>query len=255
MKRRERLTIVAAAAAALALAPAAEAKPADDDRDGNGRDEQSFEVTFTNLTGGQPLTPAVAATHRGRDEVFRVGSRASFGLKEIAENGNNAPMLARLGSDRDVSDSLEAPGGPLVPAGTPGDAMFDQSTTFTITADRGARRFSLAAMLICTNDGFTGVNSLRLPSRVGHSVTVETMAYDAGTEANTEDFADMVPPCQGLIGVSSGEPGTGQSDPALAQNDVIRHHPGVTGRRDLVTGVHGWDVNAPVARITVTATG
>jgi hypothetical protein len=244
MKRRMGLAAVAAAAVALAAAPAAEAKRAD-----------AFEVTFTDLASGQPLTPAVAATHRGSDELFRVGDPATIGLKEIAENGNNAPMLSRLASDRDVSDFVEAPGGPLVPAGSPGDAMFGQSTTFTITADRGARRLSLASMLICTNDGFTGVNSLRLPSKVGESVTVETTAYDAGTEANTEDFADMVPPCQALIGVSTGEPGTGQSDPALAQNDVIRHHPGITGRRDLVPAIHGWDVNAPVARITVTATG
>ena len=244
MKRTSVLAGVAAAAATLAAVPAADAKQAD-----------NFEVTFTDLTGGQPLTPAVAATHRGKNELFQVGDAASFGLKEIAENGNNAPMLFRLGSDRDVSDVVEAPGGPLVPGGSPGDAMFDQSTTFTIRADRGAQRLSLAAMLICTNDGFTGVNSLTLPSEVGDSVTVETMAYDAGTEANTEDFADMVPPCQSLIGVSPGEPGTGQSDPALAQNDVIRHHPGITGRSDLVPAIHGWDVNAPVARITVTATG
>jgi Spondin_N len=242
MKRRNSLAAVAAAAAALAATPAAEAQRAD-----------TFEVTFTDLTSGQPLTPAVAATHRGRNELFRVGDAASFGLKEIAENGNNRPMLDRLGADGDVSGVVEAPG-PLVPAGSPGDAMFGQSTTFKITADRGARRLSLAAMLICTNDGFTGVNSLGLPRKVGDSLTVETMAYDAGTEANTEDFADMVPPCQGLIGVT-GEPGTDQSDPALAQNDVIRHHTGITGRRDLVPAVHGWDVTAPVARITVTATG
>jgi hypothetical protein len=242
MQRRKILAAVAAAAAALAATPAAEAKRAD-----------TFEVTFTDLTSGQPLTPAVAATHRGRNELFRVGDAASFELKEIAENGFNRPMLDRLGADGDVSDVVEA-SGPLVPAGSPGDVMFDQSTTFPITADRGARRLSLAAMLICTNDGFTGVNSLRLPRSVGDSLTVETMAYDAGTEANTEDFADMVPPCQDLIGVT-GEPGTGQSDPALAQNDVIRHHTGITGRRDLVPAVHGWDVNAPVARITVTATG
>jgi hypothetical protein len=242
MQGRKGLAAVAAAAVALAAAPAANAKRAG-----------TFEVTFTDLTSGQPLTPAVAATHRGKNELFRVGRAASFGLKEIAENGNNAPMLNRLGSDRDVSEVVEAPGGPLVPAGTPGDAMFDQSTTFSIGAGHGARFLSLASMLICTNDGFTGVNSLMLPRRVGDSVTVETAGYDAGTEANTEDFADIVPPCQDLIGVT-GEPGTGQSDPALAQNDVIRHHRGITGRRDLLPDVHGWDVNAPVARITVTAT-
>jgi hypothetical protein len=243
MRRTTSVVAAVAALTALAAAPAADAKRAD-----------TFEVTFTDLTSGQPLTPAVAATHRGENEMFRVGRSASFGLKEIAENGNNAPMLNMLASDRDVSDVVEAPGGPLVPAGSPGDAMFGQSTSFSIETAHGARSFSLAAMLVCTNDGFTGVNSLRLPRKVGDSVTVETAGYDAGTEANTEEFADIVPPCQELIGVT-GEPGTGQSDPALAQNDVIRHHGGITGRRDLVPDVHGWDVNAPVARITVTATG
>jgi Spondin_N len=244
MTRRHMLAVVASAAAALATAPAADAKRAD-----------TFEVTFTNLTSGQPLTPAVAATHRGESELFQVGGTASFGLKEIAENGNNAPMLARLSSDEDVSDVVEAPGGPLVPAGSPGDAMFGQSTTFAISAERGARFLSLAAMLICTNDGFTGVNSIKLPAQVGRSVTVDTAGYDAGTELNTEDFADLVAPCQSLIGVSSGEPGTGSSNPALAEGAAIAHHSGIAGGADLVPAVHGWDVNAPVARITVTATG
>jgi hypothetical protein len=246
MLRRKGLAAVAATAtaAALAASPAAEARQA-----------VNFDVTFTDLTSGQPLTPAVAATHRGNKELFKVGKAASFGLKEIAENGNNGPLIARLGSDDDVADVVEAPGGPLVPAGKPGSAMFDDTTTFTITASGGARHLSLAAMLICTNDGFTGVNALQLPSRVGESVTVETLGYDAGTELNTEDFADIVPPCQGLIGVSSGEPGSGSSNPALAEGGVIHHHAGIVGSADLVPSIHGWDISAPVATITVTATG
>ena len=243
MRRTTGIVAAAAAVTALAAAPAADAKRAD-----------TFEVTFTDLTSGQPLTPAVVATHRGKNELFRVGRAASFGLKEIAENGNNAPMLSRLASDDDVSDVVEAPGGPLVPAGSPGDAVFGQSTTFSIEAN-GARFLSLASMLICTNDGFTGVNALKLPSKVGDSVTVDTAGYDAGTELNTEDFADIVPPCQSLIGVSSGEPGTGTSNPALAEGGVIAHHAGIMGGADLLPGVHGWDVSAPVATITVTATG
>jgi hypothetical protein len=106
-------------------------------------------------------------------------------------------------------------------------------------------------MLICTNDGFTGLDSLGLPRLVGDSVTVGTAGYDAGTELNTEDFADIVPPCQGLIGVSSGEPGTGTSNPALAEGGVIHHHEGIQGGADLLPEVHGWDTNAPVAEVTV----
>ena len=60
------------------------------------------------------------------------------------------------------------------------------------------------------------------------------------TELNTEDFADIVPPCQGLVGVSSDDAGTGTTNPALAEGGVIRHHPGIQGGADLVPEVHGW---------------
>ncbi len=72
--------------------------------------------------------------------------------------------------------------------------------TFEIDGRRGHDRISWAAMLICTNDGFTGVDGLRLPNRIGQTVVAHTAAYDAGSEADTEDFGDIVPPCQGLIG-------------------------------------------------------
>jgi hypothetical protein len=208
----------------------------------------TYEVTIDNLTVGQPLTPPVVATHRAATDMFTVGQPASFALKEIAENGNLAPMLAQLAADKHVS-SHDAAEAPLVPTGLPGSAMFGDSVTLTVTASEGAKFLSFASMLICTNDGFTGVDSLRLPNGLGDAVVVSSAGYDAGTEANTEDFADIVPPCQGLVGVSSGEPGTGTSNPALAEGGVIHHHPGISGDADLVPGIHGW--TDPVARITV----
>jgi hypothetical protein len=115
--------------------------------------------------------------------------------------------------------------------------------------ERRAKFLSFASMLICTNDGFTGVDSIRLPKDVGDTVEVDSAGYDAGTELNTEDFADIVPPCQALVGVSSGEPGTGVSDAALAEGGVVHHHPGISGGADLVPAVHGW--TDPVSEITV----
>jgi hypothetical protein len=244
MTGRTRIALALAALVALALVAAPAAM---------GRTADTFRVKIRNLTSGQPLTPPVVATHRGKNQIFRVGTEASFGVKEIAENGNNAPLLASLNSDPDVVEALEAPGGPLVPPGTPGSASFDDRTEFTIHTGPGARRLSFAQMLICTNDGFTGANSLKLPKQVGDKVRASSFAYDAGTELNTEDFADIVPPCQGLIGVSSGEPGTGQSNPALLEGGVISHHEGIVGGSDLLPDVHGWDTSRPVARISVKA--
>jgi hypothetical protein len=204
---------------------------------------EEYEVTITNLTDGQPLTPPLVATHRAATGLFTVGESASVGIREIAENGNLAPMIDGLESDKHVSDSVAA-GAPLVPA---------DSVTLTLSASEGAKFISFASMLICTNDGFTGVDSLRLPKNVGDAVTVWSAGYDAGTEVNTEDFADIVPPCQGLVGVASGEPGTGTSNGALSEGGVIHHHPGVAGGADLVPGVHGW--TDPVAEITVERVG
>jgi hypothetical protein len=208
----------------------------------------TYEVTISDLTAGQPLTPPVVATHRAATSMFTVGQPASFALKEIAENGNLAPMISQVESDKHVADSAAA-SAPLVPAGLPGSAMFGDSVTLTVSASEGAKFLSFASMLICTNDGFTGVDSLRLPKDVGDAVIARSAGYDAGTELNTEDFADIVPPCQGLVGVSSGEPGTGTSNPALAEGGVIHHHPGIAGGADLLPAVHGW--TDPVAEITV----
>lgn len=215
---------------------------------------RTYEVTIDLMTDGQPFTPPVVATHRGSVHVFEVGEPASVGVQEIAENGDLDPLLATLHDTPGVAD-VQAAMAPLVPADVPGDAMFDQSVTLTVEADRGARFLSWMSMLICTNDGFTGVDGLKLPSRVGSKASAYSLGYDAGTEVNTEDFADIVPPCQGLVGVSSGDPGTGTTDPALSEGGVISHHQGVHGGVDLVPVVHGWDTSAPVAKVVVERVG
>jgi hypothetical protein len=258
---RIRFALLAAVGAmALSLAPFAVADDDDGDDDGGGG-TRTYEVTITNLTSGQPLTPPVVATHRKKDQLFEVGQPASVGVREIAENGNLAPLSAFLDADpfNRISD-FELGTFPLVPDDKPGapgippdPPAFPDSVRLEITAASGARFLSFVSMLVCTNDGFTGVNSLRLPERVGRTETADTQAYDSFTERNTEDFAHIVPPCQGLIGVSSGEAGMEVSNPALAEGGVIAHHAGIQGGSDLVPSVHGWD--NPVARIAVERTG
>lgn len=208
---------------------------------------KTYTVTITNLTDGQPLTPALIATHKGNDGLFSVGSTASFGLKEIAENGNLDPMISRVGNDGDFADLAIGFGSgppPIVPG---------ETVTVDIAAGSPFNFLSWASMLICTNDGFTGVDTLKLPNQVGRSVTVYTQGYDAGSEVNTELFSDVVPPCGPLTGQDSMGQGSGMSDPALAENGVIHHHNGIGGFADLDAGINDWD--NPVAKITVERTG
>ena len=75
----------------------------DDDDD----DERLYRITIQNLTGGQPLTPPVIATHERGVRIFRVGGEATAEVQAIAENGNNIPLLntlARRASEDDDDD-------------------------------------------------------------------------------------------------------------------------------------------------------
>jgi hypothetical protein len=209
----------------------------------------AYEVTITNLTAGQPLTPPLIVTHRRPIQVFSVGEAASLGIQELAENGNLAPLTAALEAAKHVHAFIVGTA-PLVPASDPGNTGLGYTETYPIESAMGAKYLSFASMLICTNDGFAGLDSVRLPRHMGETMTVYANAYDAGTEINTEDFADIVPPCPVLSGVPSDDPGTGTTDPALAEGGVIHPHQGVQGGVDLDPGLHGW--TDPVVRVEIT---
>lgn len=213
----------------------------------------AYDVTIENLTGTQPFTPAIIATHRSAAQLFATGAAASPEIQSVAENGDVPGLVQWWHDNPDASHVAVAFGAGEHPPIMPGE-----SSTITIVADRGASYLSVASMLICTNDGFTGGAGLALPEAFGETATYMARAYDAGTERNTEDFADLVPPCQPLRGVSSDDAGTGMSNPDLAEDGVIAHHPGIDGdlpTSDLTVDAHGWDIDAPVMQITVTQVG
>jgi hypothetical protein len=209
-----------------------------------GSEGSVYEVTVENLTANQPFTPPLVATHRAAVHIFRVGQAASEGVRQIAENGDLDPMIAAIEADRHFADYAVL-FGPDVPPVLGGQVVSGQ-----LRASLGATRLSWISMLVCTNDGFTGSTSVALPRQVGDAVSFLTNAYDAGTEINTENFDDLVPPCGPLTGVDSQGRGTGVSNPALAEGGVIHHHPGIQGSADLIPAIHGW--TDPVARVTVT---
>lgn len=207
---------------------------------------RSYRVTVTNLTSSQPLTPPLVATHERGVRLYRVGRRASEGIKEIAENGNLGVLQQALTENPRVHSVVIA-------AGDPPPLLQGESITFEITSSGRAFYLSWASMLICTNDGFTGNNRVFLPRHVGQKRWARSYGFDAGTERNTEDFADIVPPCQIFGATSSDDEGTGMSNPALATHERVRVHRGIHGGNDLVPELHGW--RNPVASISVERIG
>lgn len=198
----------------------------------------TYEVTITNLTTGQPVTPAVFAAHSGRHDLFRQGATASNGIQQLAENGGVPILAAEVAANASIAASTVIGAAPLAP-GTSASASLDVIGR--------ANRFSLASMLVCTNDGFGGIDGNRLPSRIGSERTYYAKAFDAGTEQNTESFVDLVPPCSGIPGV-----GSGMSDPALAEGGTIHRHAGIMGDDDL-TEAHAW--SGSVLKVSIERTG
>jgi hypothetical protein len=206
----------------------------------------TYRVTIHNLAGGQPLSPPVVATHRPGVRMFKVGRPAPAELEAIAEDGDNSAMLALLNGSIKVTEALNV-GVPLTPQGkVVGD--FSDSVSFEITA-RPGDRLSLATMLICTNDGFVGLDRGRLP--LFGSRTFWLRGYDAGSEDNTENSVDIVDPCSALGPLPlSGDP-NGNEDAAVDSDpaEVVQLHPGIQGVGDLSAAAHGW--NDPVVKVTV----
>ena len=208
---------------------------------------QMYEVTVTNITSGQPITPPLLVTHSKDVSLFSVGDEASDELQQLAENGNASLLVEKLEGKSGVMDIVKGSIGHLVPANDPGNTDLKHSETFTISAEGNMRYLSFASMLVCTNDGIAGIDSVKLPFY--NEKTVYAKAYDVRTEMNTEDFADLVPPCAAESGVSSNDKGTGATNPAIAEDGIIIPHPGVFGDDDLSQRAHGWD--GPVVKIDI----
>lgn len=237
MRRRLFAVLAAASLVAGVAIPAGASHPS----------TATYEVTITNTNPTQWFTPPVVATHARAFDLIKRNQPAGTEIMELAENGNLDPILAALEASPYVHSYTVAAteAGPLAPG---------ESVTVTIEGDRNARQLLVASMLICTNDGFTGFDGRRLPSHVGQTRTYTAFALDAGTEINTEYLGDIVPPCQALNGVT-GDEGTGMSDPALAEDGVIKRHRGIKGIDDLTYEAHGWNPRSRVVSVEVTRTG
>lgn len=207
----------------------------------NNSAEHQYQVTIENMTTGQIFSPGVIATHTKSSSVWEVGSPASEGIRAIAEDGNEIPALNDLSSTSGVYEVIST-GAPISRIGGP--AGLPTSRTYTINAAANANRLSIAVMIICTNDGFTGVSGVKLPGGF-KSETHLVGAWDAGTEQNNQLFSQIVDPCQVAGPVTAPPDGNGR----VATNGVIEMHPNITPGVGDLTAAHRWQF--PVARITV----
>lgn len=154
-----------------------------------------YEISVSNLTRAQILSPFVVSTHRQPFSLFTLGQEASPELAALAQDALTNGLFNLVSTDPSNRQALVS-SGPTLPG---------QTTVIEIPA-RGGRYLSMAAMLVTTNDAFTGLNNVRVSGRFS---TYRSVAYDAGSENNDELCAYIPgPPC-GNPEQSSGEAGEG----------------------------------------------
>ena len=190
-----------------------------------------YEVTITNLTQAEKFTPILVASHKKSMKLFELGAMASPELTNIAEGGAIGDMAALLMANPNVIDVADS-GGLLPPNGLlePG-----ASVTVTVSA-KGAKYISLASMLIPTNDAFIALNGVRVN---GKESGYWVQAYDAGTETNDEDCANIPGPDCGGSPFSPLDTGEG----------YVYIHGGIHGIGDLDAALYDW--RNPVAYVKV----
>lgn len=197
-----------------------------------------FQVSAVNLTLGQPLSPLAAVVHGDEFRAFMVGEAASPGLELLAEGGDNSGLLDEVEGRSELSG-----------AGPVGPGASDTLELELDSDDTGGALLTVMTMLVNTNDAFTGLNAVDVSGMaVGDSMTRVSIAYDSGTEANSEAAGTLPGPADG---------GEGFNAVRDDLNDQVTMHGGVVTSDDglsssILNQTHRFD--NPVVRFTITRT-
>jgi hypothetical protein len=140
-----------------------------------------------------------------------------------------------------------APSDPMHPMGSENQmgAMNSMSSVTLRIESHGADRLSLAMMVGCTNDGFTGLSSVPLSNGMVPA-TYYAGAYDAGTEMNTQRWSDMPDGCNALGPVPKAADGM---NARVLTDEAIQMHAGIVPGQGDLTDAFAW--NDPIVKITI----
>lgn len=140
--------------------------------------EASYQVSVTNITNGQPLTPLAVMLHNENYSPWELTQTASAGIEMLAESGSPDMLLSEANSSSYVYEtaSTTAPFGP------------GETASVTVNVDHSSGlQISIATMLANTNDAFSSISNWPIAElAVGESTSALARVYDAGTESNDE---------------------------------------------------------------------
>ena len=192
---------------------------------------KTLTISVTNLTPFQPFSPFFVMTHDdSAPALFSFGAPASVGLRDLAENGNPAPLVAMYSMMDGVGSAMATTMGPTLPGAT---------QEIEVEVSKDYPYVTIASMFVNSNDGFIAINGRMLEA--GDAFFLN--GYDAGTEEYNEN-------CDSIPGPACEE---GSGNVASANGEGFVHvHAGFQGIGDmenLVGAIVDW--RNPMAYIVV----
>lgn len=168
---------------------------------GNGSENEiTYDVTVTNTSATQPLSPGVYVVHEGEFSLDFEGEMAPGPLEPLAEYGNPG-AFAKYVEGMDGVEMVVAIADPILPG---------ESFSFVVNAELDVNEpvyLSGIQMAVASNDGYALLDSLLLD---GTERAETTSNFDAGTEENSfpgSGFAGGQPdPARGEENVENGTP-------------------------------------------------
>ena len=210
---------------------------------------QRVDVAITNLSNGIYFTPLLVAAHPRSLHLFQAGAHASGALQAMAEGGDLSGLIQELEANYAIYSANPA-------AGLLAPGMYTMTTLDL--EDKKKYALSIVAMLLPTNDGFVGLDAVKIPKHRG-SYTFYLNGYDAGTEANDELITGG-----GAVGVAGipaapgGDAGiNGAGVTGADSNTRVHIHRGIIGDTDAYAGISDLDSRIhrwlnPVAKVVLT---
>lgn len=187
----------------------------------------TFEITITNSTAGQILTPPVAVTHTGNITLFELGQAAPGFLIPLAEDGDTSVFTgAEISSEIQAVHQESAP------------ILAGKSVTFNIDASSDFPLISIAGMFASSNDAFASINSQPLDFSF-NSNKYNAYVYDAGSERNSED-------CQYIPGPPCNNGGVRDTEGA---EGFVSIHNGIHGIGSLEAQTYDWNNPGLIVKI------
>jgi hypothetical protein len=233
---------------------------------------------------GEMLGLWMVATSDSSFSLFTEGQPAIPDLARLSQTGRPFYLANTLQSNSHVGNVFTIPANPMgtlpnpipfpPPTGVGGIVLCPgQALTFTVTAQGAFQYLNLAAMVFPTNDSFTAITGVQLPTGTA-PLTVYAPAYDSGSEENDE-LCGNIPslivasfpfPATTIGGATLAKgaacpDGSGaqdfNSDPVAATSPdnlpraegVVHIHPGIRGVGDLAPSVWNWE--NPVMKVVI----